>query len=261
MKSSKCQTCGFVGFLDTGNCKSCGAPFLQRAAPVAPRPINYGPPNQSPEGRKKGLAIASLVFGIVCFITFGLLGVIAIPGIIMAVVAMKKAKREPWIYGGHGIAIAALVLNIISLTATVMIGVIAAVAIPNLLAARVAANEGSAIYTLRMVSSAESTYQSVYQRYGTLEELASEQLIHPALANGLNNGYKFKLEITTGADDSQGFKVVGVPVSYESSGRRSFFVDESFVIRAADKGGVPSTKFDPPLPDYGPFDRSAYSDQ
>jgi type IV pilus assembly protein PilA len=41
-----------------------------------------------------------------------------------------------------------------------IIGIIAAIAIPNLLASRRAANEGSATSTVRMMGSAEATYQS-----------------------------------------------------------------------------------------------------
>src|SRR5437867_12478128 len=41
-----------------------------------------------------------------------------------------------------------------------IIGIIAAIAIPNLLASRRAANEGSAEQSLRTISSAEATYQS-----------------------------------------------------------------------------------------------------
>jgi type IV pilus assembly protein PilA len=261
MKSTKCQSCGFVGFSATENCKSCGAKLIQRAAPVTPPGPNYGPTSQSPQGQKKGLAIFALVLGILGFMTFGLLGVGAITGIILAVIAMNRAGRQPWIYGGRSIAIAALVLNITSLTMTVPIGIIAAIAIPNLLASRRAANEGSAIHTLRTVSAAEATYQSLFQRYGTLQELASEQLIDPALSGGLKNGYKFSLEITKNADNLEGYNLVGVPLTYQSTGRRSFFINETGVIRAADAQGGPSTEFDPPLFSDYDYRRTAYRDQ
>lgn len=248
MKSTKCQACGFVGWSDSGRCKSCGSALFQGTADVAQgsRPLG-GSHNPPPQGQKKGLAIFSLVLGIIGFATFGVLGVGAITGIILAVVAMGKVKREPWRYGGHGLAVAGLVLNITSLATAVPVGIIAAIAIPNLLASRMAANEGSALKTLRVVSSAESTYQSVFQKFGTLEELASEGLIDPSLADREKHGYKFTLEITKNEDNLEGFQLVAVPITYKSSGRRSFFVDESLVIRAADNQGGPSTAADSPL--------------
>lgn len=260
MKSTKCQACGFVGWSDSGSCKSCGSALFQSNTSVLQGSRLLGAStNPPPQGQKKGLAIFSLVLGIISFVTFGILGVGAITGIIVAVVAMGKVKREPWRYGGHGLAVAGLVLNITSLATVVPVGIIAAIAIPNLLASRMAANEGSALKTLREVSSAESTYQSVFQKFGTLEELVSEGLIDPSLADGENHGYKFTLELTTNEDNLEGFEIVAVPMKYKSSGRRSFFVDESLVIREADNQGGPSTRSDRPLgSDYDYPRRTAY---
>jgi type IV pilus assembly protein PilA len=263
MKSTKCQACGFVGWSDSGNCKNCGAALIQHSPTISQMSSSHGAGYyrgpQSQEGGKKGLAIFSLVLGILSFLTFGLLGVGAITGIIVAIVAMGKIRREPWRYGGHGLAVAGLVLNITSLVTVVPVGIIAAIAIPNLLASRLAANEASALQTLRMVSSAESTYQSVFQKFGTLEELVSEGLIDPSLGDGEKHGYKFTLELTKNEDNLEGFEIVAVPLTYKSSGRRSFFVDESLVIRAADNQGGPSTVADNPLgSDYDYPRRTAY---
>src|SRR5215216_490297 len=140
MKSTKCVECGFVGWSDVEKCKACGAPLHQRSASLPLPTPGYDSWNQPDEGQKKGLAIFSLVLGILSFFTFGLLGVGAITGIILAAVAMSKVKREPWKYGGRGMAIAGLTLSIISLVSVVPVGIIASIAIPNLLAARMAAN-------------------------------------------------------------------------------------------------------------------------
>jgi type II secretory pathway pseudopilin PulG len=270
MKSTKCLACGFVGWSDLEYCKACGAAFGQHAAYAGQASPGYSAGYES-LGQKKGLAIASLVLGVISFFTLGLLGVGAIIGIVLAVMAMSKVKNEPWTYGGRGIAIAGLVLSITSLLAAVPIGIIAAIAIPNLLQARMAANEGSAIHSLRVISAAEATYQAQFQRYGTLEELAAASLIDPKLASGTKNGYRFTIKLTeegvavepvaensTGfsgletdseafSTSSGGFQVSGVPVDYRSSGRRSFYVDETGIIRAADNVGMPSSGMDPPL--------------
>ena len=252
MKSTKCVECGFVGWSDAENCKACGAPLVQRSHNLPPAAPVYGS-NQNqwhqPEGHKKGLAIAALVLGIISFFTLGLIGVGAITGIILACIAMSRIKRDPWQYGGRGIAIAGLVLNIVSLVSFVPMGIIAAIAIPNLLASRRAANEGSAMHSLRMIASAEITYQSTRGdgKYGTLSQLAAEGLIDSKLAKGTKNGYNFTVELTTDEMDAPGFSVVGVPITYRSTGTRSFYIDETGIIRAGDNSGGPSSKMDLPV--------------
>ena len=235
MKSSKCGQCGFVGWSDQ-YCKACGAslttPYQQ---------------SDQPEGQQKGLAIAALTLGIISFLSFGLLGVGAIVGIIISVKAMKRVSREPWKYGGRSMAIAGLVLNITALTSVVPGLIMVAIAVPNLLASARAANEGSAMATLRRVASAEIEYRETFEKYGTLEELAAQNLIDSRLASGTKNGYHFTIELTTDASNADGFAVMAVPVTYGSSGRRSFYIDESFVLRVSDNHGAPSTKMDTPL--------------
>jgi len=252
MKSTKCVECGFVGWSDD-NCKACGAPLGQRSHDLpSPAPIyssHYDQPDQQEEGPKKGMAIAALVLGIIGFFTIGILGVGAIVGTVLACVAMSRAKREPWQYGGRSLAIAALVLNILSLVSFVPMGIIAAIAVPNLLASRRAANEGSAQSSLRTLHSAEATYQATrgQGKYGTLSELAAEGLIDSRLASGTKNGYVFTVELTTSDLNYPGFEVVGVPMTYGSTGIRSFYIDETGVIRAGDNSGRPSTKMDLPV--------------
>lgn len=251
MKSRKCVECGFVGWADGLNCKACGAPMTQQHSYSLPPPtpvsnVNYNQWNE-PESPKSGLSIFALVLGIINFCTLGLLGVGAIVGSIVGWVAMTRAKREPRLYGGHGLAIAGFVMSIVSLVSIVPIAIIAAIAIPNLLASRRAANEGSAIYSLRQVAAAEATYQAKFGKYATLDELAEQKLIDPRIATGSRNGYNFAVELTTDDEEFGGFAVTGVPITYRNTGNRSFYIDETQVIRAADNAGAPPTKYDQPL--------------
>ena len=65
-----------------------------------------------------------------------------------------------------------------------IIGIIAAIAIPNLLASRRAANEGSAQQSLRTLHGAQATYQATYGNgafAGTLAPLMAESLIDSVL--------------------------------------------------------------------------------
>ena len=79
-----------------------------------------------------------------------------------------------------------------------IIGIIAAIAIPNLLASRRAANEGSAQSSLRTIHSSEGTYQSTVGsgNYGSMAELAGQNLIDPVLATNSKSGYVFDVRET-----------------------------------------------------------------
>ena len=250
MKSTKCVACGFVGFSDLENCKACGAPLNQQStyvpsvAPVYTTHYDHG--DQS-EGQDKRLANVALVIGIVSFFTLGIVFVGAIVGIVVSTKAIGRVKREPWRYGGRGTAIAGLVLNIVSLTSIVPFGIIASIAIPNLLASARAANEASAVRSLQEISLAQTTYHSNFGKYGTMEELGAQNLINPRLRSGAKNGYTFTVALTTDEMNVEGFAAVAVPENYRYSGVRSFYIDETAVIRAGDNYGGPSTKTDDPL--------------
>ena len=256
MKSVKCFQCGFVGWADTEQCKKCGAvrmPDPNAGSNQTPQTQQTNQPsyhNYSPRGLKKGLATASLVVGILNLCIFGILVIGSIVGIVMAIVARNRVKQYPNVYGGEGLATAGLITNIISIVMIVPIAIIAAIAIPNLLAARTAANEGAAIHVLTKIHAAEATYQATSGNgaFGTLEQLATEGLIDPELASGSHYGYRFTVNTRTSRyNDLPGFQAVGVPLTYGSSGRRSFYIDESGVIRAEDNRGAEATELTPPL--------------
>ena len=113
-----------------------------------PRPRHMAPPS-------RGMAIASLVLGILGLPTFGLCGVGALVGLILGIIALVRASKAPAVYGGKGIAIGGIVTSVFSMA---LIPILAAIAIPSLLRARVAANESVAINDIRTVISAEETY-------------------------------------------------------------------------------------------------------
>jgi len=74
-----------------------------------------------------------------------------------------------------------------------IIGIIAAIAIPNLLASRRAANEGSAQSSLRTIHSSEAVYQSTAGdgKFGTLDDLMTQNLVDSVLGSGTKSGYTF----------------------------------------------------------------------
>ena len=256
MKSVKCPECGFVGWADAERCKKCGVeqvPGPTDAAPqTAPSHESYQPAYQGyyDQDLKKGLATTSLVLGVLNLVILGIFVVPSVVGIVCAVVAQKRIRREPHIYGGQGLATAGLVTNIVAVALTIPMVIIMAIAIPNLLAARRAANEGAFIATLRKIHSAEATYQATRGAgtYGTLDQLAAEGLLNPEMATGTHYGYKFTVNLrATSYDERPGFQVVGVPLTYGSSGLRSFYIDETGVIRAENNRGAEATELSPPL--------------
>jgi type IV pilus assembly protein PilA len=74
-----------------------------------------------------------------------------------------------------------------------IIGIIAAIAIPNLLSSRRAANEGSAQQSLRTIHSSEATYQVGFGggNFGSLAQMGTQGLIDPVLRLGSKSGFNF----------------------------------------------------------------------
>jgi type IV pilus assembly protein PilA len=117
-----------------------------------------------------------------------------------------------------------------------IIGIIAAIAIPNLLASRRAANEGSAQQSLRTMSSAEATYYSTAGNgnYGAVQDLVTQSLVDSVLGGGAKSGYNF----TTGAvpaASTTAFVIAAAPVissGVTATGTREFCIDQTGVLRA-----------------------------
>ena len=117
-----------------------------------------------------------------------------------------------------------------------IIGIIAAIAIPNLLASRRAANESSAIGTMRTIFSAEATHQSTYGagQYTDLAGLNTNGLVDSVIVNSATtpkSGYKFAA--TALGSGPYYFDVTAEPSVYGglgATGTRSFFTNESGVM-------------------------------
>ena len=123
-----------------------------------------------------------------------------------------------------------------------IIGIIAAIAIPNLLASRRAANEGSALASMRVVFSSEATYQATAGagQYGSLANLSSVGLIDSVLAGAVDaahakSGYVFTAAIVSvsGLPAFDAKSTAGVHTSTSSvtgTGTRAFYTNESGVM-------------------------------
>ena len=259
MRSVTCASCGFVSWAAGGDCKQCGKPLPPGQNYYAP-PQDHGAPDDyyahgyygAPERQRSGHAIASLVVGIIGFCTFGLFLIGSVVGTILGVVALNRANKSPATHGGKGLAIAGIILNVFALVSVVPIGIIAAIAIPNLLASRRAANEASAVNYIRSIASAEATFQSTVGdgQFGDLGDLLNNKLVDPRLSSAVRNGYCFNL-VSNGED----FEVTATPVS-EATGRRSFFYSSDDEELRARVDGLPATASDPPVRYYEDYQRS-----
>jgi prepilin-type N-terminal cleavage/methylation domain-containing protein len=126
--------------------------------------------------------------------------------------------------------------------------IIAAIAIPNLLRSKMAANEASAVYSLRVINTAQVTYYANYGLgYGALINLStpaagcaaasalSACLIDSNLGGGTKSGYTFTSVAAGGAgttaNPNSTFNSTAVPTALGQSGQNSFCSDGSGVIR------------------------------
>lgn len=136
-----------------------------------------------------------------------------------------------------------------------IIAIIAAIAIPNLLRARLASNESSAIGALRTLSSAQSTFQSSAANdvdvdgtgeFGTLVQMSNAvpPFIDEVLGAGAKSGYLFTVTlIGTANSDEVMWEAQANPAAYGQSGNRTFYIDESGVLRGSDTGaGAAATR-------------------
>jgi len=117
-----------------------------------------------------------------------------------------------------------------------IIGIIAAIAIPNLLASKRAANEASAIATIRTLTGAEATYAATSGNgaYGTLITLRDNGLVDQVLGGGAKSGYNFL--VTPAAGPPTTYVSGAAPQTYTgvgATGTRMFSSDTTGVIYAA----------------------------
>lgn len=272
-----CQNCGTTN-PDSGQfCSTCGSPLTAAAAVrptsgpgAVPRGSFATPPPLDGNPPTSGKAIASLVCGIFTFFLPA-----SIAAVILGHLSLSEIRRSAGRLGGRGLATTGLVLGYLGLM-VLPIMIVAAIAIPNLLRARMAANEASAVGSLRVIETAAVSYDSEYENGfpSNLEVLAANPggeracnhagLIAGALASGRRNGYVFTYTpvfpdnsaapvispkaaakgCTSGG--ASGFTVTADPLQRNTTGVRSFFADQTGVIRYA-ANGESATADSPPL--------------
>lgn len=122
--------------------------------------------------------------------------------------------------------------------------IIAAIAIPNLLKSKIAANQASAVASMRTINTSEVTYSSTYNQ-GYTSSLAqlgppasgastssTAGLVDSVLSGGTKSGYTFAYTAGTAvAGSTPTYQITATPVSVGTTGQNYYFTDDTNVIR------------------------------
>jgi len=251
-----CALCAAENPRDGRYCLKCGA-LLQGQRSLPPQPlyenaaaVPYGGPAET-----SGKAVGSLICGLMFFFF-----PIAIIAIVLGHLSLGEIRRSAGRLTGRGMAVTGLVLGYAGVS-VVPIMIIAAIAIPNLLRAKAAANEASAVGSLHAIVRAETTFNDSYAN-GFSPDLASlggdvsgqdtcdrAGLIDSSLASGQKNGYRFtyvplgETVFAEGAKErgctrsgTRSFEIHADPVTRGTTGRPSFYSDRKGLIRFNNNG-------------------------
>jgi len=242
-----CPQCGSTVPDGTPFCASCGRALAGGAAAsfASSATVSSAAPTPSPTS---GKAIASLILGILPLSVFS-----SIPAVVLGHLALSEIKKSAGRLQGRGMAIAGLVLGYLGIALVPFVLIIAAIAIPNLLRARIAANEASAVSLVRTINTAQISYQTMYPDVGYAPDLqslgsgsptcgvpsrTSACLIEYRLSSATNSpgksGYIFQMQST---NNGKSYFVSAMPAVPNQSGVRSFCSTEEGVVRVDLSGG------------------------
>jgi type IV pilus assembly protein PilA len=141
-----------------------------------------------------------------------------------------------------------------------VIMIIAALAVPQLLRARMSANESAAVSALRTLATQEANYDSQWGPGfsptlvamgppipGSPATATTADLVDQVMASGLRGGYQFLYTplIPNGSTSPTGYTVNANPISPGITGEWFFYLDQSNVIRQND--GSPASVSSSPL--------------
>jgi type IV pilus assembly protein PilA len=133
--------------------------------------------------------------------------------------------------------------------------VIAAFAIPALLRSKMAANQSSAVGSLRSLNTSCTSYATSYGQYpaalgnlgpvgsGGTPDSTSADLVDMVLASGVKSGYTF---IYTPGTANQSYSLTATPIAQGTTGQNMYFTDQSGVIRV-DTSGAGATAASTPI--------------
>ena len=129
--------------------------------------------------------------------------------------------------------------------------IIAAIAIPNLLKSKMAANEASASQSIRTITTGETTYSAMCPSIGysaTLVELntgavcaGAQNIIDNVTSSGTKSGYLFTFNSVVDAIGIRSsFTIIATPGVVGVTGQRGFGSDQTALIRYTNDGSAPT---------------------
>jgi type II secretory pathway pseudopilin PulG len=186
-----------------------------------------------------------------------------IPAIILGHLSRGDIKRSMGRLGGGGMALAGLIMGYISIGLSLLI--VPAMVLPNVMRARISANESAAASTVRTLNTAQVTYSTTYPTSGYARDLATlgpgpnggscsdpayNTAQHACLIDGVlggphctagnwctKYGYRFTMNSETRCPETEGsgdigcnYVVLATPES-EVTGRKSYCSTADAVIR------------------------------
>lgn len=215
-------------------------------AQPAGQPVYSGQPVYRGQAQTDGKATASFVLGILtALLCFNFLT--GVPAVVLGHLSRKSIRESMGRLKGDGMALAGLIMGYISI-AIIPVLIIAAIAIPNLLRAKISANDSAAASTIRILNTAQVTYATEYPAKGYARDLAtlgsgaegscssrSETnacLIDDVLAKqNVKRGFRFNMTAVCGDNDEcKDYVVTAIPLT-NATGSRSFCSTSDAVIR------------------------------
>ncbi len=143
------------------------------------QPPGYAPQTPMPKRKTPGIAIASLICGILSWVCVGLLA--AIPAVITGHLALGRIKRSAGALAGRGLAIAGLILGYISIVVmTVLLILFFTLLVPLI---KEESSKTACLANLHMIGMACQMYAADHD--GAFPERLS-QLYEAGLVSGLN---------------------------------------------------------------------------
>jgi len=240
-----CPTCGKANEDAAAFCNGCGT-NLSLAVTGTPVPVGAQ--------QTSGMALASLIFGLFFFIFPA-----PVLAVILGHISNSQIRKSAGRLKGAGMSLAGMILGYVGIALVPIILIIAAVAIPNLVKAKMTANEATAVYNLRNIATAAVKYQSAYNTYpsglsalgpplnGKAPDADGAGLINGMIMRGSESGYEFIYQPVSSHNDGvfDGFDLTANPINPGATGTRHFHVDETLVITV--ERDRPAGRNSPPL--------------
>jgi type IV pilus assembly protein PilA len=163
---------------------------------------------------------------------------------VMIVRSESQTKRAPATRAQCGFSLIELLIVV------AIILIIAAIAIPNLLKSKMAANEASTVENLRTINTGETTYSTACPNVGysaTLVELntgaicaSGTGIIDNVISTGTKSGYQYTYTAVAAGGFNTTYTVAAIPFTVGVTGQRGFFINDTGVVRYTLSGATPT---------------------